>query len=156
MEGTKTKNFGSFNYWIFLPNYRLKKHIKEWILKYVKNYNGIINIEIIGDYIIECHLRLGDLDKFQDKKILQSVVDTYNNKKINVYVPYTKFYLIPIFAKRYKKISKPKSHENLLFYEIDNENMSHPLGEKRLGMLYVDNLKYGLLAKKNILSTYNE
>mgnify|MGYP003330742403 CR=1 FL=1 len=26
------------------------------------DYNGVFNIEIIGDKIIECHLRMGDIN----------------------------------------------------------------------------------------------
>ena len=146
-EGKKNKNFGSFEYWIYLPNYRLKPHIKKWIQTYVKDYNGIINIEIIGDYIIECHLRMGDLDTLQDYKIMQSVIDTYLNKKINIKNVLRKLFLIPLFQKEYKKISSPKPHKNLLYYLIDNENMSHPVGNRRLGMLFVDNLEEGIILR---------
>ena len=87
---------------------------------------------------------MGDLDRFQITEVMQSVVDTYANKEIKLNIPYKRFYLIPLFSDKYIKLIPPKYHINLLFYEIDKENLSHPINKKRLGTLIVDNLKEGL------------
>jgi len=52
-------NYGSFKQFSisFIPE-SITKVLISWIDKYLSTFTGVINIETIGNYIIECHLRL--------------------------------------------------------------------------------------------------
>ena len=82
-EGIKNdKITGCFKYWELLKHNEipeLNDNIKK-LLRKIKKYTGPLNIECIGDTIIEVHLRYGD------KELL---------KKYNILKP---IYLIPIWA----------------------------------------------------------
>ena len=82
----------------------------------MKNYIGVFNIEIIGDKIIECHLRMGDLNQFQSEKLTCEVIKCYKNMKIS-HVKLPKIYLIPIFVKKngYKKLRKEGVCKSIIF-----------------------------------------
>lgn len=53
---------GMFDYWIVEKEDResLVEHFTEWIRKNLSTYTGMVNLETIGDRIIECHLRFAD------------------------------------------------------------------------------------------------
>ena len=153
----------TFEYWEYLENYVLSKNIIEWINKNVKNYNGIINLEIIDNKIIECHLRMGDLNYFQNKELINSVILCYQNKK-NIKLPnLNKIYLIPIFVKKGKYI-KLKDYDIIYYSKITNtqkyilnyfidpppSHIANPLGGDRICNLTVNNLEKGLFLKKFI------
>jgi hypothetical protein len=53
---------GTFDYWIVhaetMPE--LESSLADWIRRHLRGFTGVINIETIGDRIIECHLRMSD------------------------------------------------------------------------------------------------
>jgi len=53
---------GTFDYWIIEPGSRptLEDYSRDWIRRHLPDYTGMLNIETIGGYIIEAHLRLTD------------------------------------------------------------------------------------------------
>lgn len=61
--GIKGKQLGTFDRWETIPKYTLPKELEEWITKNLKDYTGWINLETIGNKIIECHLRIGDINQ---------------------------------------------------------------------------------------------
>jgi hypothetical protein len=51
---------GSFEWWQSEPYYKIPQRIRRWIRKYFFAFTGVVNMELIGDKMIECHLRLGE------------------------------------------------------------------------------------------------
>lgn len=154
----------TFKHWESMPYYQLPIHIKKWILRYLTGYNGIINLEIIGDKIIECHLRMGDLNYFQDKNLMKCVIDCYQGKSITL-PKLNKIYLVPVFAKKgdYKKLKKEEIYyavrqfnsQHVLNYLIDpNVEDADPAGGTRVCNFTVSNLKTGQKIRDFIHKNY--
>lgn len=91
---------GKFDVWEYVSR-KLPKNIKNWIYKNIKQYNGVINIETIGNNIIECHLRMGDCNMFQSDAITKNIIECYKNNKIKK-IKLKKIFLIPIFVSKGK------------------------------------------------------
>ncbi len=53
---------GTFDYWIIEARSRptLEQYCKDWIRRNLAGYTGMLNVETIGGYIIEVHLRFAD------------------------------------------------------------------------------------------------
>jgi len=53
---------GTFDYWLIQADRDpvLEGRLGEWVTKYLGDYTGMVNIETIGGFIIEIHLRLTD------------------------------------------------------------------------------------------------
>ena len=84
--------------------YTLPNKILAWINKYLGGYRGCINIEIIDNNIIECHLRLnGDFHLYNSDftKQLSDFLE-YKTNTILYDIPY--IYIFPVFIERNKKI----------------------------------------------------
>ena len=87
----------TFKYWKYLDSYQLPKNIINWISIHLKNYHGVFNLEIIGNHIIECHLRIGDLIFFQNHQLLQLVINCHLDKDV-ILPKLPKIFLIPILG----------------------------------------------------------
>lgn len=155
---------GSFNYHESI-NYELPIEIVLWINKHLKDYHGLLNLEIIKDdnfnYIIEGHLRLnGDFQIYNDI-FVKEIDELLRNKrdKINYIIP--KRYLIPVFVNKNLEINKEKifrlienfnkKYQNINSYHFDTnkENQSEYLN--RILIYDVNDLKLGLKLRKLIL-----
>lgn len=96
-------NFGAFTYWESLPTtYKdLDNPNIKLILSKLGCYTGIVNIETIGDYVIEGHLRMGDIDQFVERVILKQLVNIYTSGKCTLdpekFSP-GKIYMFPVFV----------------------------------------------------------
>ena len=110
-KGHKLDQFGCFDYWEFINKYKLDNKNIKIIQKIIENttpaFNGIINIELIGNFIIEVHLRMGDCDILSDN-ILEQLVLLYDTNKIDVSKLEQKreIYLVPIWFNNFKTIKK--------------------------------------------------
>lgn len=53
---------GTFDYWVVESRARpdAESYCRAWITKHLRGYTGMLNIETIGGYIIEVHLRFAD------------------------------------------------------------------------------------------------
>lgn len=155
----------TFLCWEYLPNYSVPDNIIEWIKINMKNYIGVFNIEIIGNKIIECHLRMGDLNQFQSEKLTNEVIKCYKNMKIS-HIDLPKIYLIPIFVEKnhYKKLKKEdiwycsritNTRDIVLNYFIDPPpaNTSNPIGGDRICNLTVTDVRKGFILK-NVIVKY--
>lgn len=171
-----SKKIGTFEYWESLPDYTLSSHLAEWIKDNFKSFTGIINIETIGDKIIECHLRMGDLNQldiynymyFGNAVLFKSIIDLYEkeewNLKKNYEVP--KIYLIPIFVdhdiyESVKKIDKfddvfdiAERYYSVFMIQRDPKEFytSSPDGGIRVYNLTCFDLQDGMKCKKKILN----
>lgn len=104
------ENTGQFHYWesveLELPNI-----IKNLIKDKLTDYTGTLNVETINYKIIECHLRLGDIDLFPTLDILKGVIKTYNHEDYdwNI-IKLDKIYFFPVWLKKNKFNKKKKRH----------------------------------------------
>lgn len=75
---------GTFDYWIIesKPREALQKTIFHWLEKNLKGYTGMVNLETIGEYIIEAHLRFSDQwPDIYGKDWVKAIVKLYAEKK---------------------------------------------------------------------------
>lgn len=134
---------GMFDYWetIEAPK-QVVSYLASWIEKNLKDYTGCLNIETINGKIIECHLRIGDIDKLCNFKLMQAIVDIYSGKNWNFNEKIHKFYIFALWGENelYYSIDK-KVAENackgLTIYDFDRKELSHqnPPGGQRLAVL---------------------
>lgn len=149
----------TFDYWEYI-DFIIPNNIKNWINFHLYNFIGIINIELIGDKIIECHLRMGDLNFFKKKKLIREVIKCYNNKKISI-PKLLKIYLIPIFSypnsykvlrnNKFKKILK-KYDKYIYSYHKDSYKLKKVSNRSRLYILAVTNKNIGMHIRNIILN----
>lgn len=89
-------NLGSFRYWentdiLTLPD------ACQIIINKLANYTGCVNLELIGDKIIEGHLRLGDVTKLPDEKVVEGIISIYQGVEYDFPKKISKTYLFPIW-----------------------------------------------------------
>lgn len=151
------KRLGRFWYWESFnkDEYKLPSIIKKLVKQYFIDYYGCINIETIGSKIIECHLRMGDIDLFPTYDILKGIISAYKKEIYDWSKIITeKIYFIPFWGKdntpkevfnyikdkvlpKFEKISK--IHE----YELDEMSSGHPSDYRRLFWISCSDLDYG-------------
>lgn len=154
----------TFKLWEYIKNYSLSERIIKWIYTYLKGFSGVFNLEIIGNKIIECHLRMGDLNFFQNKNLINKVIECHLNQFV-IIGELKKIYLIPIFVKKGKyiklkgedilKCAREVNSGILLHYLIDKnpKNFPNPDGGDRICILTVTNKQLGFKIKKKIINS---
>ena len=172
-QGIKSNTFGSFEYWkeidLKLDDNKLSNI--NLILSKMNDYTGCLNIEMIGNYIIECHLRMGDIDMKQEE-ILDLIMYNYLNKKdkIEKYLDitkskkYKKIYLIPVWGKKLTTDKMIKIYDTLqetiepiliqnksvYAYYFDNPYHPNPTTKKRWFQIITHNFKKGITLRNKI------
>lgn len=133
------------------------------------DYTGCLNIEVIGDTIIECHLRMGDVDQIPTLAILQGIIAVYQG------LPYDwsdvrvqKTYFFPVWSKKWDpqvgcKFLKEEMpnlldhNPHILDYEIDDPTMASPTEqEKRLMWLTCEDKNFGYQIREGIYKVINQ
>ena len=158
----------TFRCWEYLPNFKLSQNITNWINTYMKGFKGVFNIEIIGNNIIECHLRMGDLNHFQSEQLTQNVIKCYKKEKIEK-IKLKQIYLIPIFVKKnsYKKLKKEDiwycaritntiDIVDNFFIDPPPDKIANPIGGDRICILTVTDYKKGFILKNTILKYFKQ
>lgn len=141
-KGHKGDSFGTFKLWESV-HMDLPDVIKGLILDKFKDYSGCLNCETIGDKIIECHLRMGDIDLFLSDKLKEGITAVYDGKEYDFSkVKLERIYLFPIWGdendwNKYDKINKKltkllETHKNIIQYHIDSPQLANPLDKHRL------------------------
>jgi hypothetical protein len=125
---------GMFDYWELVHNYSSKLYcfIEDWVKHYLKDYTGCLNLEIIGDYIVEAHLRMGDIDRIGSLPLMEAIHILYNSKKwpnIDLQIP-EHFYIAALFAQPTTAFTINKTltdclFEHLQYYQIDTQEQMH-------------------------------
>ena len=160
-------NLFTFEYWEYLPNYKPSKYITNWIKNNLKGFNGVFNIEIIGNNIIECHLRMGDSNYFQNKELTKYLISCYKNEVINFNKKkLPKIYLLPIFVDKnnyvklktediFNFVRESNTEKYILNYFIDPppENNTNPAGGDRICNFSITNLEKGFYLKNFMKKT---
>lgn len=167
-EGHKNKNkTGVFDNWESLPDYELSSYIRNWVKTNMLKYTGCLNLELIGNCIIEGHLRMGDLNHLDiydpNHTIMKNVINLYKSKKqdqLHYRIP--KVYLVTVFLtfEEYQQcntISTEKLHAICNQHDIKMvqrdpppTKVTYPTGGIRMFCLTTDNLTKGLAAQSAI------
>jgi hypothetical protein len=95
-------SLGMFDYWELTKQYsdKLWCYVTDWVHYNLSGYTGCVNIEIIGEYITEVHLRMGDIDRLNSLALMESIHVLYNSNtwpSIDLKLPDT-FYLAALFG----------------------------------------------------------
>ena len=127
------------------------------------------NSNYIDNKIIDCHLRMGDINQLHSKEIIKSIINVYKGfdnacDNLETYAD-QKIYLVPIFvnynSKIYLKskelrdvcnnIDPPSKH--LYSYQLDpsQENSFNPIGGVRIANINTTNLETGFKVRNKIL-----
>ncbi len=170
-QGFPGEAHGSFTHWESLEK-DIPKNIYKLIEK-LGQYTGLLNVECIGEYMIEAHLRMGDMDQFIETEILETVIRLYQgcsgsgfqnqNQDIQLNIKPKKIFLIPIWStEKYweddldiveeneEEIKQILEKHDVIFYQIDKDIGANPPGERRLMNLTVHDLNKGQAAMQDI------
>jgi len=88
-------NLGLFKYWESIDTV-LDPNVIEIVSK-LDNFTGCVNIETIGNKIIEGHLRMGDITKLPNDNIIDGIISIYQEKIYLFPATIPKIYLFPIW-----------------------------------------------------------
>lgn len=161
----KKKTFGTFKYWSQINKKEIFPNILLIINKYLINYTGSLNMETLGDKVIEVHLRMGDI-KLGDPDVIRLALLNYLdddikfNKQLEIVnkkdiipihlVPVWERYLIfdvkkiqrktPFVKKIIEPILQDDDKVEDFYFPSDN----NPDKYKRWYLLLVEDLKYGI------------
>ncbi len=91
---------GMFDFWEVTQRDRPLNYAIHWASKHLPEYTGCINIETIGGKIIDCHLRMGDIDRLCNKELMQSIVDLYSLGKWQFSLMPPPFFIFPLWGER--------------------------------------------------------
>jgi hypothetical protein len=157
----------TFRSWSFDSDYKLSPKTSAWLRHHLHGFEGVCNIELIEDTIIECHLRMGDINCFQSKALMQAVLNTYKGNRVTLPVLPSSVHLIPVFlphALHHVVISaediwfcarKSNALSAILNFTIDPKDTANPAGGARLCNFVVSDLRPGEQLRREIL-TYIE
>lgn len=168
------KKFGTFKYWSLQKKINIPSIITKLVLDHFKKYTGCINIETINNKIIECHLRMGDIDQLP-KDFLRLILLNYINKIPDIKEEFKKLildvdiYLFPVWQTikeyhdlnniyNYLKISweqKLIDMDDIIMYYFDNIGHAHPNKYKRWFLFSINNYDDGLKLKNKIENDIN-
>lgn len=143
---------GKFKYWEYI-NKSIPKIILKLVSEKFSNYTGILNAEVINDKIIECHLRMGDIDIFPTLDILKGVIALYQNQEYNWNIQLPKVYFCPFWVldntdqsvqKYVEEFITPllENNEYIHDFEINDLTMAGPGNFKRLLWVSCSDLDY--------------
>ena len=143
---------GSFKVHYTLKNWTIPKWLSDWIDTHMVGYSGCMNIEIIGNVIIEAHLRLnGDFQLYALDfcKQLSALYESnfISAKPIRYQVPM--IYLFPLFIKR----------SSILVFKKQKTSIKRILSKSETVRTYffdtIDSLNQGTLIRVAMFDTYD-
>jgi hypothetical protein len=112
---------GSFKSHETLLDFKIPDCVLAWLDTHMKGYRGCLNIELIGNYMIECHLRLnGDFHLYDPEFVLklnEFMLDK-NIHTIDYKVGYT--CMFPLFITRNQIDSLNKNRKKFLRFLMKN------------------------------------
>ena len=138
--------------------------IDNWIKKYLSDFTGIINMEIINNKIIEVHLRPnGDFFFYNEEKI-KNIVNLFKYDKWSNF-NFEKIYLFPIFIDtdkikniniNKKKLNKILNKNEIISINFDSINAKYQNNKyKRLFIFSIKDYKKGKNICKEIYELIN-
>ncbi len=128
---------GKFDYWESTDKVRIIPDIiTKLVDEHFKDYCGCLNVETINNKMIECHLRIGDIDCFPTLNILKGIVATYEGKEYDWNVKLDKVYFYPVWSSNeyedeceyIKKNIVPmlKNNKYIHDYDVDDVSLGSP------------------------------
>lgn len=161
---------GRFDYWeVRKKNTNLENIYNLFCFTYFIDYTGIVNLEMIGDKIIEVHPRMSP--QFIDlygSGWLDAVVSLYKDGNWN-YNQQTKGYSIPIFTQDmvmpkidYPFIEELRNRKGISSIQVCQgpfgkvNGAINPPGGNRVAVINATNLKAGLKARKDLLGSMQQ
>lgn len=145
--------FGAFDYWeLIQDDDELLELIEPWIDEYMEGYTGCLNIETVGDYIIEVQLRMGDIDRLGDSQLMSAIHKLYNTGeweyRRNTETPET-FFIAALFGQSGKDFDIDINlfdyivGMELVYYQFDDIDTYHanPSHGNRVGIFCDDSWK---------------
>jgi hypothetical protein len=149
---------GAFDHWELnwddIPN-NLLERIKTIISK-LGNYTGILNVEAIGDNIIECHLRPGDI-LYLDDNIITQLINLYKDGEWDLRdYEQQQLFLVPIWYQYIKDHNKDikeilGKYKNL-YYDYDYDELPGPPFLKRQCLMICEDLNLLFKIRSEIYS----
>ena len=129
--------FGAFDFWSLNDDEtddELLELVEPWVNEFMSGYTGCLNLEVIGDHIIEAQLRMGDIDRLGDHQLMQAIWTLHNEHRWeyrrNDWTP-TEFYLAALFAQHNKifninfELFDYIVGDALVYYQIDDPSFYH-------------------------------
>jgi len=123
-------------------------------------YYGCLNVECIGDKIIEAHLRMGDLDQFEDSKLMKAIVNVYKGHCWSLSQTYQikqPVHLFPIWGQKnissrrvIRRIIRICQQYQLFRYLIEDGKGMAPPERKRILLLSGLDYQKGLKGQRKI------
>jgi hypothetical protein len=161
---------GLFDYWIIEadPRPALESYLAAWIETHLAGYTGMVNLESIGDRIIEVHLRVTDQwPDLYGKHWLDAVVELYANSRwrsaprrpgysIALFGPHGRTYLHPDEGEvRELRAVRGISSLQITFHP-DRPPSSHsmPPGGFRLAVINTRDLAVGFRVRDRLRSLF--
>jgi len=84
----------AFDRWETLPHYLLPPLR---LLEHLRDYTGILNVELIGGQLVEAHLRMGDLHYFASVKLFRAIGNALEGQPMHWPVP--ELAAVPVFQR---------------------------------------------------------
>ena len=133
---------GMFDFWetAETPSDALE-YITHWVQNNLQSYSGSVNMETIGGKIIECHLRMGDINSLYNYQLMQCIIDVYAGKGWDFRETIAPFYLFALWGdwgvKYHLDLNAVEQLcEELTYYQIEHpDDPQNPPGGVRLALL---------------------
>jgi len=129
---------GAFDFWMFVTNdneasERSVRKAYSWVEEHLWDYTGCVNVEIIGENIIEAQLRMGDIDRFGCASLMEAIHELYKGNGWNWTKPSDfpeQFYLAALFAQPNTKFDinpniVSEICSDLTYWQIDDPELYH-------------------------------
>lgn len=149
---------GAFDYWELNWDHISKELLGriELISSKLDNYTGILNVEAIGDNIIECHLRPGDI-LYLNNNIITQIINLYTNGIWDLQdYKQQQLYLVPIWYQYIRDHNKDikyilNKYTNL-YYDYDYDDLPGPPFLKRQCLMICHDLNLLLKIRSEVYS----
>jgi len=117
-EGIYNKK--AFQHWELMKYFEIFINLRLWIRKHMKDFNGIFNIRLINDKILNINLHMKHLNYLQGKCLTQKVICHYQGKGKNIKInKLPNLFIIPVIVGRgyYKEVSEEEIIKISRYYD---------------------------------------
>lgn len=161
--GNTDDTLGKFTLWKSI-NSNIPVNLIKFIEKEFNTFIGCVNIETIGNKMIECHLRMGDIDLFPTLKILKGIIKNYDDKKYKKWskIKYQQIYMFPVWfpnpTKEIYDCANNFKNKKVLEYGIDEDYLCKPgnTEERRIMWFTCYNKKFGKKLRNSLLDKFSK
>ena len=153
---------GMFDYWETIETPVSTAYVSSWVKKNLSDYTGTVNLETIDSKIIECHLRMGDIDRLGNIQLMQSIIDIYAGKSWTFQERLPHLYIFALWGDwnvdyRIEKSTAEEIGKNLTCYQIDKPDLyfQNPPGGVRLAITCSHNKEDALKARYKLYEHFS-